>query len=119
MMRLKRLVVASFGLSLIALCLTSCGIQNEGNQQVEVSPPKVSSGTNGQLIPIQSDNVQSAGYDSISLTMKVQFRNGYIYEYYGVPVEVWESFLEAQPNPWSLVGYPKLVQTGVSYKRIR
>ena len=77
------------------------------------------SGTNGELIPIQSDNVNSAGYDETSLVMTVQFRNGAIYEYYGVPTQLWISFLAAQPHPWSQVGYPQLVRSGIPYKRIR
>ena len=76
-------------------------------------------GTSGQLIPIQSDNVQAAGYDANSLTMTVQFNNGYTYEYYGVPAELWSSFIAAQPHPWSQVGNPRLVEAGVPYKRIR
>jgi hypothetical protein len=75
-------------------------------------------GTEGQLIPIQSDNVRAAGYDAETLVMTVQFRNGYLYEYYGVSADVWTSFVVAQPNPWSQVGYPSLVQSGIPYKRI-
>ena len=98
--------------------LTGCGngIENSSSPQVE-APATV--GTNGQLISIQSDNVQSAGYDANSLTMTVQFNNGYTYEYYGIPAELWNSFIAAQPDPWSQVGYPRLVQAGVPYKRIR
>ena len=68
---------------------------------------------------IQSDNVRAAGYDAASMIMTVQFNNGYTYEYYGIPLDLWDSFIAAQPNPWSLVGYPRLVQAGVPYKRIR
>ena len=50
--------------------------------------------------------------------MTVQFNNGYTYEYYGITAELWNSFIAAQPNPWSQVGYPRLVQAGVPYKRI-
>lgn len=85
----------------------------ETNQRTETG------GTSGQLISIQSDNVRAAGYDASSMIMTVQFKNGYAYEYYGIPLEVWTSFIAAQPNPWSLVGYPQLVQAGVPYKRIR
>jgi hypothetical protein len=74
--------------------------------------------TNGQLISIQSDNVQAAGYDANSMTMTVQFNNGYTYEYFAVPLELWESFIAAQPNPWSLVGYPRLVLGKYGSKRI-
>lgn len=75
-------------------------------------------GTNGQLISIQSDNVRAAGYDETSMVMTVQFNNGAIYEYYGVPADLWTSFIAAQPHPWSQVGYPRLVQGGIPYKRI-
>ena len=75
-------------------------------------------GTNGELIYIQSDNVSAAGYDEGSMVMTVQFDNGALYEYYGVPAELWTSFIAAQPHPWSQVGYPRLVQGAIPYKRI-
>ena len=75
-------------------------------------------GTNGQLISIQSDNVSAAGYDETSLVMTVKFDNGAVYEYYGVPTDLWTSFIAAQPHPWSAVGYPGLVQGAIPYKRI-
>jgi hypothetical protein len=53
------------------------------------------------------------------MTMTVQFNNTYVYEYYGISAELWNSFVTAQPHPWSQVGYPRLVKAGVPYKRIR
>lgn len=91
---------------------TSESTENQGNQV------KTQVGTSGRLISIQSDNVRAAGYDANSMIMTVQFDNGSIYEYYGVPIELWDSFVAAQPHPWSQVGYPQLVQTGVPYKKI-
>lgn len=88
---------------------TSTFVENTNSQQI---------GTNGQLISIQSDNVRAAGYDAVSSVMTVQFDNGALYEYYGVPAELWTSFVTAQPHPWSQVGYPRLVQGGIPYKRI-
>jgi hypothetical protein len=105
---------------LLLLVLSACS-----NQSQETSSPTNSSGssvqeigTKGQLITIQSDNVQSAGYDASTLVMTVQFKNGALYEYYGVPADLWTSFVAAQPHPWSQVGYPRLVQGGIPYKRI-
>ena len=98
--------------------LTSCGTAEEALPDVETNQTTESIGTGGQLISIQSDNVRAAGYDANSMIMTVQFNNGYTYEYYGISSALWESFLAAQPNPWSLVGYPQLVQAGVPYKRI-
>ena len=99
--------------------LTSCGTAEQALPETETNQTTESVGTGGQLISIQSDNVFAAGYDATSMVMTVQFNNGYTYEYYGIPIELWDSFIAAQPNPWSVVGYPRLVQAGVPYKRIR
>jgi len=107
--------------SLVLLLSTSCSSQTfESTATSTEEVAKVEkNGTNGHLVPIQSDNVNSAGYDETTLVMTVQFRNGAIYEYYGVQAELWTSFVAAQPHPWSQVGYPRLVQGGIPYKRIR
>lgn len=110
-------------LSVIALSLTACGSLPTLNGETssvdaEQSQNPNSVGTNGQLIFIQSDNVQAAGYDATSMVMTVQFDNNALYEYYGVPAELWTSFVAAQPHPWSQVGYPRLVRGGIPYKRI-
>jgi hypothetical protein len=80
--------------------------------------PGLASGTGGELIPITSDNVARAGYDALAAVMIVQFRDGSIYEYYDVPLGLWERFIAAQPDPWSQVGYPDLVQGGYSYRKV-
>jgi hypothetical protein len=104
-------------LLLLAGLLSGCG-----NSSEPVTSPKevvqAPVGTNGQLIPIQSDNVLAAGYNVNSMTMTVRFNNGYTYEYFGISADIWDSFIAAQPHPWSQVGYPQLVQAGVPYKRI-
>jgi KTSC domain len=102
---------------LSVILLTGCGgVDTQIQSPQEVAQEIV--GTNGQLIPIQSDNVQAAGYDANSMIMTVQFENGYTYEYYGIPAEIWNSFVTAQPHPWSQVGYPRLVKGGYQYKKI-
>jgi hypothetical protein len=110
------------GLSvLLAILLSGCGTNLDTTQSTEriQNQESTSVGTNGQLISIQSDNVRAAGYDASVLVMTVQFNSGYVYEYYGVQPDLWNSFIAAQPNPWSQVGYPRLVQAMVPYKRIR
>jgi hypothetical protein len=106
--------------TVLILGLTGCGSQ--ANESSSISSDESSAvqevGTNGQLIAIQSDNVRAAGYEETSMVMTVQFDNGALYEYYGVPAELWTSFVDAQPHPWSQVGYPRLVQGGIPYKRI-
>lgn len=104
---------------LIAISLTGCGFQSGNlNADTQVSASRQSVGTNGTLIPIQSDNVKAAGYDASSMVMTVEFDNGAIYEYFGVPADLWNSFVAAQPHPWSQVGYPRLVKGGIPNKRI-
>ena len=97
--------------------LSSCGNLNQSASSTQVEVQKII-GTNGELISILSDNVRAAGYEAISKTMTVQFKNGHTYEYYLVPEELWNSFIAAQPHPWSQIGYPRLVQGGYRYRRI-
>jgi hypothetical protein len=106
---------------ILTLSISSCSFGSDSNssQQTKASTPAATVGTDGQLISIQSDNVAAAGYDANSKTMIVQFSNGYTYEYYGIAPELWNSFIAAQPHPWSQIGYPLLVQAGVPYKRVR
>lgn len=108
-------VIASF------LIVGLSGCSSQADESDVTSTDKSTSqliGTNGQLISIQSYNVQAAGYDAASMVMTVQFANGALYEYYGVSSDLWTSFIAAQPHPWSQVGYPRLVQGGIPYKRI-
>ena len=105
---------------IVPFLLSSCGqsaLQESPAARSEVSPA-ISSGTNGVLIPISSSNVIAAGFDAKVLVMTVKFNNGALYEYYDVPISLWEDFVAAQPHPWSQVGYPRLVQAGVAYQRI-
>jgi hypothetical protein len=110
-------LLASF---IFCLVLTGCSSADNSNLQTDSVSEQSSAtiGTNGELIYIQSDNVSAAGYDEVSMVMTVQFDRGAIYEYYGVPPELWTSFVAAQPHPWSQVGYPRLVQGAIPYKRI-
>ena len=110
-----------FQFLLLLLLITSCGISDVSTSNLDsVKETMVASiGTKGELIAIQSNNVKAAGYDEASMTMTVQFQNGTLYEYYGVSPELWVSFVAAQPDPWSQIGYPRLVQAGLPYKRIR
>ena len=105
-------IIAFFSTVLLSAC---SGNSNDAELQDLKSDIYVS---DGHLIAIQSDNVLAAGYDANSMTMTVEFRNGYTYEYYNVPAELWNSFIAAQPHPWSAVGYPQLVQGGFQYSRI-
>jgi hypothetical protein len=116
----------------VAFVVVGCGT-SPGNISVPASEPPAEAsqpgpeaasdaparvGTGGELISIQSDNVQAAGYDDATRTMSVLFDSGGLYEYYDVPSSLWVDFVAAQPHPWSAVGYPELVQGGIAYERI-
>ncbi len=108
-------LIASF----LILGLSGCSSQTDESHVISTEKSASQQvGTNGQLISIQSDNVRAAGYDEASMVMTVQFDNGALYEYYGVPSDLWTAFIAAQPHPWSQVGYPRLVQGAIPYKRI-
>lgn len=46
-------------------------------------------------IPVSSSNLASAGYDSSSSTLEIEFLNGGIYQYFGVPEYVYNELLNA------------------------
>lgn len=54
------------------------------------------------MTPVASTNVRSVGYDRVTATMRVEFQNGGVYDYYGVSRELGESML--LPNPWRRLG---------------
>jgi len=45
--------------------------------------------------PVNSSNVDSAGYDEVNGILEVAFVNGTLYEYYRVPQSVFEELLRA------------------------
>lgn len=54
------------------------------------------------MVPVVSDNVASVGYDHATHTLRVVFRSGGTYDYYDVPVFLYEAML--LPHPWRRVG---------------
>ena len=46
--------------------------------------------------PVASSNVRAIGYDSRTQTLEVEFLSGWVYQYYGVPGNMHELFMEAQ-----------------------
>ena len=115
--KIEKLVLSITLLIGVSGCGTGGGVEASEKITNPVEFPAFDTG--GQLIPIESENVAFAGYDTSQKIMSVKFKNGYLYEYYSVPPDIWTSFLSAQPDPWSRVGYPMLVQGGYAYKRIQ
>jgi hypothetical protein len=54
------------------------------------------------MYPVVSTNVLAIGYDPQIRTLRVRFRSGGAYDYYGVSPELFEQMLA--PNPWRRVG---------------
>ena len=133
---MKRSVATTVAVALIVAALVGCSSASSTSPVSLATPPAAAStareaptpqtapppeqgiGTGGELIPIQSSNVQAAGYDASTGTMTVLFDSGGLYEYYNVPEGLWQDFVAAQPHPWSAVGYPRLVDGGVEYRRV-
>jgi hypothetical protein len=45
---------------------------------------------------VTSSNVESVGYDLNSQTLEVEFKNGYVYQYFDVPETIYDSMLNAE-----------------------
>lgn len=119
---LREIASIAFFLS-IAIGVTSCsGGSNSDLAQIEesasVQEMDLSRDTNGEFINIQSDNVSMTGYDATTQRMTVMFDNGKAYWYQPVDQSIWTAFYSAQPHPWSQVGYPQLVESGIPYGRV-
>jgi hypothetical protein len=48
-----------------------------------------------QRISVSSSNVDSVGYDAQTQTLEVAFKSGDIYQYSGVPTNVYEAIMSA------------------------
>jgi len=47
------------------------------------------------MIPVDSSNIASIGYDPDTQTLQVEFSNGHVYQYFDVPEVVFREFLAA------------------------
>lgn len=66
--------------------------------------------------PVQSSNVSSIGYDLDSSTLEVEFLNGSVYQYFGVPESVFGGLMNAPSKGTFLDQFVK--KAGYSYARI-
>lgn len=48
-----------------------------------------------EMISVQSSSLRSVGFDPTTSTLRVQFVKGKLYEYAGVPLDVYRSLLDA------------------------
>ena len=47
---------------------------------------------------VVSSNLKSVGYDLESNTLEIEFQSGAVYQYYGVPLEVYEALMRASSH---------------------
>jgi len=45
---------------------------------------------------VESSNLAEIGYDAETHTLEIQFKKGTVYQYYEVPSEVYEEFIESK-----------------------
>lgn len=45
------------------------------------------------LVPVISSHLTAMGYDETTGELQIQFWNGMIYAYYGVPAEIYQAFV--------------------------
>jgi hypothetical protein len=63
-------------------------------------PPsaQASAGQGTQLVPVSSSALRAVGYDDSQEILEIQFHNGAVYRYYGVPVAVHRGLMEADSH---------------------
>lgn len=44
------------------------------------------------LVPVLSSHLRAMGYDETTGELQIQFWNGTIYAYYGVPMDIYQAF---------------------------
>jgi len=45
---------------------------------------------------VESSNIASIGYDQNATTLEIEFHNGSVYQYFEVPLEVYQNFIQAE-----------------------
>jgi len=66
--------------------------------------------------PVQSSSVSSVGYDRDSSTLEIEFLNGSVYQYFGVPESIFNGLMNAPSKGTFLDQFVK--KAGYSYARI-
>ncbi|MDZ7336742.1 MAG: KTSC domain-containing protein [candidate division KSB1 bacterium] len=69
-----------------------------------------------QRVPVQSSNLASVGYDPVSSILEIEFHNGGIYQYLGVPQEIYDGLMYAASKGSYFHHYIK--EAGYSYAKV-
>lgn len=65
--------------------------------------------------PIASTNILSAGYDESSETLEVEFLSGSVYQYYNVPISIFDAFRNSGSKGQFLHAY---IKNAYPYSRV-
>lgn len=57
--------------------------------------------------PVDSSNISSIGYDEGSNTLEIEFHGGAVYQYFDVPLNIYEGIMEAGSKGRYLVQHVK------------
>lgn len=66
--------------------------------------------------PVSSSNLRSVGYDSSTSTLEVEFNDGSIYQYSGVPSSVYQGLMAASSHGSYLHAH---IKDRYPYRKIR
>lgn len=64
---------------------------------------------------VASSNIRSIGYDGQTQTLEVEFLDGAVYQYYGVPENIYDQIMRAQSKGQFLNAY---IRDQYAYSRI-
>lgn len=66
------------------------------NQPIDVTEDALAVEVPEDMVAIASDAMDAMKYDSVMEVLTIQFKNGTVYEYLGVPQDVYDQFLSAE-----------------------
>lgn len=69
-----------------------------------------------ERVPVQSSNLASVGYDPKTSTLEIEFHDGGIYQYSGVPPEVHQGLMNAASKGSYLD--QNIKKAGYPYKKV-
>lgn len=67
-------------------------------------------------IRVKSSNIHSVGYDSKQMILQIQFLNGGVYEYYGVPENIFTQLMKAESKGKFAIRH---IFNSYRYKRVK
>jgi hypothetical protein len=68
-------------------------------------------------IPVSSSNLASVGYDEGSQILEIEFIDGSVYQYFNVPVRVFDGFMSAASH--GKYFHRNIRQAGYRYRLVR